>query len=57
MFLTSYICMASQNTEVTKSRMLHHLTVGQTDVNDSEAKLILIFQVYPSSQLNKTYLR
>lgn len=57
MFLTSYIFMVFQNTEVNKSRMLHDLTKGQLVINDSNAKFILILQVYPSSQLNKTHSR
>lgn len=55
MFLTSYIFMASRNTEVSKSRILHDLTRGQSVINDSMAKFILILQVYPSLQLNQTY--
>lgn len=57
MFLTPYIFVAFQNTEVNKSRMLHDLPKGQPIINDSNAKFILILQVYPSSQLNKTYSR
>lgn len=56
-FLTSHVFIASQNTEGTKSIMSHHLTIEQSDANGSEAKFILIFQVYFNSQLTQTYVQ
>lgn len=54
MFLTSCICTASQNADVSKSGTWHHWTGGQSVIHGSVATFIPILQVYPSGQLSNT---
>lgn len=49
--------MAPQNTGVHTSIILQVLTRGQSVVNYSNAKFIVIMQIYASSQLKETCSR